>query len=116
MYHNGIGVDRFLVPDTLVDLIRGKYSARVLDQELHDLEFHRSQLHCFSVHRHFHGFFVQFQSTDGIHMGFFLFFPTDCRQIFGISAQMGIHPRQQLQRRGGQHDHRELVILLPQLH
>ena len=98
MYHNGIGVDRFLVPDTLIDLIRGKYSARILDQKLYDLEFHGCQLHRFSVHRHFYGFFVQFQAADGIHMGFLLFFPTDCRQIFGISAQMGIYPRQQLQR------------------
>lgn len=101
MYHNGIGVDRFLVPDTLINLIRGKYSARILDQKLYDLKFHGCQLHRFSVHCHFHGFFVKLQTADGKHMGFLLFFPTDCRQIFRISAQMGIHPRQQLQRRKG---------------
>ncbi len=133
MYHDGVRVHGLLVPDALINLVRGEDPARVLDQELHDFEFHGRQLHRLPVHAHLHCVLVQLQAAYGIDM---VFVPVLLQggQVLGIPAQMGIDPGQELQRReglghvvvrphvqahdlvylfglGGEHDDGELIFL-----
>lgn len=95
MYHDGIRVHGFLVPDALVDFIRREDSARILDKELYDFELHGRQLHWFPVYAYLYGVLVQLQAADGVDMIFVsVFFQGG--QVLGIPAQMGIDPGQEL--------------------
>lgn len=74
MYHDGVRVDRPLIPDAFVYLFRGEDPSGILHQESENLKFDRRQLCRLFVHRDFHGILVQLQSADDINVALFLLF------------------------------------------
>ena len=99
MYHDGVRVDRPLIPDAFVYLFRREDPSGILHQESENLKFDRRQLCRLFVHRDFHGILVQLQSADDINVALFLLFLClQHIQILSVPSQLGINSCKQLHR------------------